>query len=156
MKNIHDCQIFEEDVNIDKIYLKKEKSSFLRSIILTSDDAYKYAKQFYRDDIDIYESMFMIMLDRRANTIGFVKLSQGGVGATLVDTRLICKYAVSVLADSIILIHNHPSGNLLPSEQDKKTTSNTKLILEILDIQLKDHIIMTSENYYSFNQENLL
>lgn len=117
--------------------------------VKTSQDAADYARAFYADDIDIYESAFIILLNRAHNTIGWAKISQGGVAGTIVDIKIVCKYAIDSLASGVIFVHNHPSGNLNPSVQDMQLAKRLKEALKILDVCLFDSIIITSERNYS-------
>lgn len=142
--------------SIDQLSLKREKSNFPKAKIITSSDAAQYARQFYFDDLDIYESMFLILLNNSNNTIGFVKISQGGITGTVVDVRIIAKYAIETLATGIILVHNHPSGNTTPSSADTIITAKVKQGLALLDVTLTDHLIITSSSYFSFADEGLL
>lgn len=111
--------------------------------------AVEYARHFYGDDIEIYESAFIILLNRANNTIGWAKISQGGVVGTAVDVKIICKYAIDSLASGVILVHNHPSGNLTPSAADKQISARLKQALKLFDIQLTDSVIITDCDYYS-------
>lgn len=117
--------------------------------VKNSQDAADYARAFYADDIDIYESAFIILLNRAHNTIGWAKISQGGVAGTIVDIKIVCKYAIDSLASGVIFVHNHPSGNLNPSVQDMQLAKRLKEALKILDVCLLDSIIITSESNYS-------
>lgn len=117
--------------------------------IVSSKDAADYARAFYSDDIDIYESAFIILLNRANNTIGWAKISQGGVAGTVVDIKIVCKYAIDSLASGVIFVHNHPSGNLTPSIQDISLAKRMRTALETLDVKLMDSIIITSEAEYS-------
>ena len=130
--------------------LKKMQTEFPKKTLKSSDESADFIRNFYGDDLEIYESMFILMLNKKNDTIGYAKISQGGICGTVVDVRLVAKYAVDSLATSVILAHNHPSGNTKPSEQDKAITSKIKNALELLDITLLDHIILTIDNYYSF------
>lgn len=136
--------------SIDQFTLKKEKSNIQRAKFNSSKEVYQYVKQFYSDDIDIQESFFTLFLDKKNETIGFAKISQGGISACIVESRLIVKYAIECLATSVILIHNHPSGQLKASEQDIATTNKLKQCLGMFDVRILDHIIVTSESFYSF------
>ena len=124
--------------------------------IKKAGDLFAFAKQLYSDDIHIYESFFIICLKPSGKVIGYSKISQGGIGGTLVDIRLICKYALDSLASGIILAHNHPSGNLKPSLADESITKKIKQALDLFDINLLDHLILTDEGYYSFAENYLL
>jgi len=134
-----------------------KRSDTVKNIkILSSIDAYKYAKMFYFEDINIYESFFVIFLDRIKNTKGYAKISQGGTSGTIIDIKILYYLVITCLADSIILVHNHPSGNLQPSNQDKDITNKIKNALSYSDISLVDHIIITDKSYYSFADEGNL
>ena len=102
--------------------------------INTSKDAYDFSKQFYFDDIGIYESMFMIVLNRNHIPIGWSKLSQGGTCGCTVDIKILCKIAIDSLASAVILVHNHPSGNLTESKEDDNITKKAKEALNLFDI----------------------
>ena len=141
---------------IDEVYLSKKRSEFPRGHIKSSKDCFNYIRQFYGEDINIYESVFILCLSNSNETIGFAKISQGGIRGTIVDIRLIAKIALDTLAVSVILAHNHPSGTLKPSEADKSLTRKLENGLATLDIKLLDHIILTDKAYYSFADENQL
>ena len=134
---------------------KKTPTNFEKVKIVSSKDAFKVISQFYFDDIDIFESFFILCLNRNNQTIAYAKISQGGVSGTVVDIKLIAKYAIDCLASSVILAHNHPSGNLKPSPEDIKITQRAREALKILDIQVLDHVILTSDGYYSFKDESM-
>ena len=134
----------------------KKTTSFESVNIKTSDDAYKYALQFWKSDINIYESCFIMLLDRAKNVIGWAKISQGGVATMIVDVRIICKYAIETLSSSVILLHNHPSGSVEPSQQDKHLTQQIKDGLNVFGIPLDDHLVMSEEEYFSFYDKGLL
>ena len=135
--------------------LKKIQSDFPQQKIHTPQDAANFIRQFYSDDIEIYESFFLLMLNRNNSTTGFAKISQGGTTGTVVDVKIIAKYAVDNLASGVILAHNHPSGNLNPSNQDIQITKKIKEGLKLLDIELCDHIILTATNHTSLQAEGL-
>ena len=135
---------------------KKTPSNFEKVKIISSNDAFKVIKQFYFDDIDIFESFFILCLNRNNQTIAYAKISQGGVAGTVVDIKLIAKYAIDCLASGVILAHNHPSGNLKPSNEDLAITKRIKEGLKILDISVLDHLILTSQGYLSFGDEGIL
>ena len=135
---------------------KKTPSNFEKVKIVSSKDAFKVIKQFYFDDIDIFESFFILCLNRNNQTIAYAKISQGGVTGTVVDIKLIAKYAIDCLASGVILAHNHPSGDLKPSPEDLAITKRIKEGLKILDISVLDHLILTSQGYLSFGDEGIL
>jgi DNA repair protein RadC len=84
------------------------------------------------------------------------QLSKGGITGTLVDVRLVLKTALEVGAVGLILVHNHPSGTLKPSEADKNLTHKLKVAAQSLDIKVLDHLIVTERSYFSFADESLL
>lgn len=142
--------------NISEITLKRTKRDFKRVKITSADDVSKFARQFYFDDLTIYESFFLILLNSANNTIGYVKISQGGINGTIADPQLIAKYAIETLAKGVILIHNHPSGSTKPSKSDKEVTQKIKSTLNIFDCTVLDHVILTETDFFSFAQENIL
>jgi DNA repair protein RadC len=115
-----------------------------------------FIRQFYGDDIEIFESFFIVLLNRQNMTIGWAKISQGGVAGTVVDPIVVAKYAVDTLASSVILAHNHPSGNRTPSPQDKELTRRITKGLELFGIRVLDHIILTKDSYLSMQDEGLM
>lgn len=133
--------------------LKKIQSDFPIIKIRSATESAEYIRNFYLDDIEVFESSFILLLNNANHTIGYAKISQGGITGTVVDPRLVAKYAVESLAVGVILAHNHPSGNLQPSAADKNITTKIKEGLKYLDIQLLDHIIITSNGYYSMMEE---
>lgn len=144
-------------MGVTKLYeLKKIQSEFPQVKILTSLESVNFIRQFYGDDLEIFESFFILLLNRANKTIGYAKISQGGITGTVVDVKLIAKYAIDSLASSVILAHNHPSGNLQPSQADKDITSKIIKGLNILDVQVLDHVILTADEYYSFADNGLL
>ncbi|MCU0363577.1 MAG: DNA repair protein RadC [Bacteroidales bacterium] len=97
-----------------------------------------------------HEEFWILFLNRSNRVINRMKLSQGGVSGTVTDVRMVMKKAIEYLASGIIVCHNHPSGNLNPSESDSKITQKIKDAGNLMDIQLLDHIIISDKEYYSF------
>lgn len=137
---------------VPEVTLKFNKGNFEKVKITNSMSAYQFIKQFYSDDIAIYESFFILLLNRQNKTIGWAKISQGGICGTVVDVKIICKYVVESLASSVILAHNHPSGNTTPSNPDIQITKKVKTALSYFDAFVADHIILSAdlETYFSF------
>jgi len=136
--------------------LKSKNTKFENIEITSSEDSYNFIKRFYTGDIDIYESFFILLLNRANKTIGYAKISQGGIVGTCVDIKIIAKYCVDALASSVILAHNHPSGNLKPSQADISITKRIKEALSLLEVQVLDHIILTENGHYSLQNEGLI
>ncbi|MFO7939093.1 MAG: DNA repair protein RadC [Bacteroidales bacterium] len=103
-----------------------------------------------------YEEFWVLFLDRANKIIDKFKFSQGGVSGTVTDVRLILKKGIELLASSMILCHNHPSGNLSPSEADNQITRKIKKGGALLDIQVLDHLIIGNNKYFSYADQGLL
>ena len=143
---------------IDKISLRKEKTHVKKAKITSSRDANEYSRMFFGDNIELFEEFHILLLNNANTTIGWAQISQGGLTGTVVDVRLIAKYALEGLATSMILVHNHPSGKMKPSQSDINVTNKISKGLEILDIKVLDYIIVGGdlEKYYSFADEGIL
>lgn len=122
--------------------------------INSSKDAYQYMAYHFQE---LNHEQFWVMLLNRANgVIQATQISKGGVSATLVDPKLIFSAALECKASSLILFHNHPSGNVKPSESDKKLTQRIMKSGELLEITVLDHIIVGQNTYFSFVDEHEL
>ena len=142
--------------SISEFQLTKKKTDFQKVKITSSKQASEFIRQFYGDDLGIYESVFLLLMNNASNTIGFVKISQGGINAAVCDPLLVAKYAIDSLAKQVILAHNHPSGNLTPSQADSNICKKIKEGLGLFEIRLMDNIILTEESYYSFADEGII
>ena len=134
---------------INKFSLKKLEIQINASLIKSSTDIHNLAKKLYKEDLEVYESMFLVCLNRQYLPTAFVKLSQGGISETTFDVVIMTKYAIDTLSSAVILIHNHPSGNLKPSQSDFNMTKKAKEALNLFNIQILDHLIISTEGYYS-------
>ena len=103
-----------------------------------------------------HEEFWILYLNNSNKVIQELSLSKGGITGTLVDVRLAFKQALNLGATALILVHNHPSGNLNPSAADKQLTQKFKTAGESLDVKVLDHIIITENSYFSFADEGLL
>jgi DNA repair protein RadC len=103
-----------------------------------------------------HEEFWILFLNRSNKVMNRMKLSQGGISGTVTDVRMVMKKAIEYLASGIIVCHNHPSGNLNPSESDTRITQKIKEAGNIMDIQLLDHLIISEKDYYSFADNGLL
>ena len=97
-----------------------------------------------------------MLLSRANRVLGICTLSKGGTAGTVVDCKLVFATALKACAQSIIVSHNHPSGNLMPSEQDKRLTRRLVQVGKALDLPVLDHVIVTSEGYFSFADDGEL
>ncbi|HEY5510231.1 MAG TPA: DNA repair protein RadC [Prolixibacteraceae bacterium] len=103
-----------------------------------------------------HEEFWVIFLNRHNKVIEKQKLSQGGMTGTVIDVRLVLKLALEKHATSLIFCHNHPSGNLEPSDADKKITRQLKEAGALMEIPVVDHLIVTQSGFFSFADEGLL
>ena len=124
--------------------------------VVTSKDAEKQFRAIWSDKMQYIEEMSILLLNRANKPLGFSKISTGGTSGTVVDIKVVFQTALKANANSIIICHNHPSGNLTPSEADLKITKNIKEAGKMMDIPLIDHLIITQEGYYSFADEGML
>jgi DNA repair protein RadC len=128
-----------------------------RPKIISSKDAEKIARSLWDENKMELQEEFKVMLLSRANrVIGVYNLSCGGVAGTVADPKLIFVSALKGLANGIILVHNHPSGNLTPSQADIDLTKKCREAGKFLEIQVLDHIIITSESYYSMADDGII
>ncbi len=118
--------------------------------IKTPKDAFESMKHFLMDLN--YEEFWILMLKRNNEIIGQFKVSEGGLHGTVVDPKKIFKKVLEEQASSIILFHNHPSGNLEPSLQDIDLTKKLKIAANALEISIFDHIIVAKDKFYSFGE----
>lgn len=122
--------------------------------ITSSADVYSLMKPLLSDLP--HEEFWLVLLNRANKVIRKQNISQGGISGTIADPKLIFNHALNQLASSIILVHNHPSGNTKPSEADKHLTKQLADAGKLLEIAVLDHIIFTDNSYFSFADENLL
>ena len=122
--------------------------------ITSSLDAYKCIFSAMADLN--YEVFKIILLNRNNRVMKIENISKGGIAGTVVDPKVIFKKALDIQASSIILSHNHPSGNLKPSQADINITKKLKAAGETMEIKVLDHLIISSKGYFSFMDEGLL
>lgn len=103
-----------------------------------------------------HEEFWVLFLDRRNAVIKKSNISKGGVSGTVADAKIIFKEAMQLLASAVILCHNHPSGNLKPSDADIQLTKKMKEIGYLVDVPVLDHLIITDKSYFSFGDEGLI
>ncbi|HCC70361.1 MAG TPA: hypothetical protein DEQ09_04310 [Bacteroidales bacterium] len=122
--------------------------------IKSSNDVYTIFNPLLADLA--HEEFWLLYLNRSNKILSRHKLSQGGISGTITDIRLLIKKAIELLASSIIICHNHPSGNLEPSEADTRITQKIKEAGAYFDISLLDHVIVTDNGYYSYADSGAL
>jgi DNA repair protein RadC len=133
------------------------KSSMWQKITNSKDAAELLFEDWDKDTIALQESFKVVLLNNSNKVKGVYQISQGGITGTLVDVRILFAVILKSLSVGIILTHNHPSGKLLPSENDKRLTSKIKKASGLFDIKLLDHLILTPDgDYYSFSDNGIL
>lgn len=139
------------------IYRTKVKASE-RPQVKCSKDAFDiFMESWDLDSIEHVEEFKLMLLNRSNKVLGISSLSKGGTSGTVVDVKLLLQYTIKSNANAILLCHNHPSGNLQPSESDTKLTRKVKEAAQYMDIQLLDHLIIIPEGgYYSMMDDGLL
>lgn len=118
--------------------------------IKSSKDAADILWVNWSDDLELVETFNVLFMNRASRVKGMLTVSKGGVSGTVVDAKLVFAAALKAMATTIVLAHNHPSGNLNPSQMDITLTEKLVKAGELLDIFVLDHIILTAEGYYSF------
>lgn len=122
--------------------------------IIGSSDAYDQLRG-HMEDLN-HEVFWVLYLNQNNRVIGSEKISEGGITGTVIDVRILLRKALERLACGIIIAHNHPSGNLSPSEPDQKITKQIDHACKLMDVALLDHLIISSSGYYSFRDEGKL
>lgn len=141
---------------VELVYKTKVKASE-RPLIKSSKDGYEtFLKVWDENKMELQEEFKVLLLNRANRVTGVYEASAGGITGTVADTRLILAAAIKSLSVYIVLCHNHPSGNLKPSRADEELTQKIKEAGKYHDITVLDHIIISSEGYYSFADEGLL
>jgi DNA repair protein RadC len=156
---VNETKIQSERFKINEIDLfRKTQNTFSGSpIIRSSADSVKIFREFWDEQsLTIYESFNVMLLNQANKVIGLYQHSKGGVTGTVADAEMVVLSAVKSLAKGVIISHNHPSGNLTPSQADIEMTNKIKNGLKILGVQLLDSIIITENEYYSFADEGIM
>lgn len=126
--------------------------------IQSSRSVNEYIRRVFPVDLEHREALVCLYLNRANNTIGYSTISIGGVAGTLCDPKMVFQHGLICNASSVILVHNHPSQNLNPSNSDKELTTKIRNAGKIMDMPLLDHLIITKNDnlYYSFADEGML
>lgn len=147
---------------ISKVIFKSEKKKTKIStddVFNSSEKAVRLAREIYEVeelDVNCFEAVFCLFFNRQGKAMSYLKVSEGGLSSSIIDVKKIAKAALDVFAHSVIMFHNHPSGNLKPSKEDIGATEKVKIALNLFDVQLLDHLILTDEESFSFNDEGLI
>jgi len=144
-------------LKISEISVSYSNSKQKKLKVRNSKESYEILLESWDKNIIELQEEFKILLLSRSNTVlGVYPMSKGGVSGTIVDAKLVFSVALKCNASSIIIAHNHPSGNLNPSEGDKRITQKLIKAGKYLDIALLDHLIITKEGFYSFSDSGLI
>lgn len=138
-----------EIAEVKLTYKTKVKASE-RVKIDSSQKAYDLFKPFFEDDMEYKELFYVMYLNRANKVIGIAKISEGGCSGTVADGKIVFQGALLANAQALIIAHNHPSGQLKPSEADRQLTKKMVQFGNYIDLTILDHVILTSESYYSF------
>jgi DNA repair protein RadC len=134
---------------------RRVPESFNKSeAIKSANDVFKLMKPYFADKE--HEEFYALFLNRANKVKAVEPISIGGFSGTVADGKVIFKRALEKSASSMILCHNHPSGNLKPSKADINLTNNLKSFGKMIDMPVLDHLIFTDESYYSFADEGML
>ena len=144
-------------MKISEISVTYSSSKQKKQKVNNSRDSYEILLDTWDKNIIELQEEFKILLLNRSNTVlGVYPMSKGGISGTVVDAKLVFSVALKCNASSIIISHNHPSGNLTPSEGDKRITQKLIKAGKYLDIVLLDHLIITKDGFYSFSDSGLI
>ena len=156
MENVMNVSVLNMVTEVELVYKSKVKPSE-RPQLKTSKDSYQLLlKTWDPNKVEFVEQFKVILMNRANRVLGIYELSTGGVSGTVADIKLVFMAALKSNACSLIISHNHPSGNLKPSRADEDLTNKIKAAGKLLDIQVLDHVIVTTEGYFSFADEGLL
>jgi DNA repair protein RadC len=143
--------------DMPEITLKYKAGNYNKTKISSSLDAYNVLMNIYDDDtLDYKETAYALFLDKANKTIGWLKISEGGTSATIVDPKIIFVTALNCNASGIILSHNHPSGRMKASEEDLRITDKIISIGKLLGVIVLDHLIVARFEYLSMCDEGLM
>ena len=132
-------------------------SNVKKAKITSSRDVYEYIKKLILpEEMGIAEHFFALYLNQANNISAWALISKGGMIGTVVDIKAIIKRGIDLMSQSIVIAHNHPSGNLKPSLNDNKLTKKIVDAAKLYDIKVLDHIIFSHDSYLSFLDEGLL
>ena len=155
MESVKDLSVLNTVAEVQLIYKSKVKPSE-RLQIRSYKDCYQILKQTWDEDkIEFVKQFKVMLLNKAQRVLGIYEMSTGGVAGTVADTRLVFIAALKANACGVIISHNHPSGNLIPSRADEELTRKMKQAGLLIEIPVLDHIIMTSESFFSFADQGL-
>ncbi|TCZ68345.1 JAB domain-containing protein [Flaviaesturariibacter aridisoli] len=147
----------EVDIPEMQVTYNRNSGKFLSGAISSSEDVAAFLRGLFgAGEIELQEQFLVLYLNQANRVIGYYKHSKGSINATVADTRIILGTALKCACVSMIISHNHPSGNLLPSRADQELTRRLKEGAALMDIRLLDHLIVTKDGYFSFADDGLI
>lgn len=142
---------------VQLVYRTKVKASERLQVKCSKDAFNIFMESWDPDSIEHIEEFKLMLMTRSNKVLGIASISKGGISGTVTDVRIILQYAIKAIASGMIICHNHPSGNVQPSESDLKITRKIKESGNVMDIQLLDHLIIIPEGkYYSMADEGII
>lgn len=142
------------DFKVAEVTLQYKPTCKKQGKVISSDEAYNiFLPTFREGTMEYREYAKVLYLNQASEVIAYNTVSEGGLTETAVDVRIILQGALLTNATQIILAHNHPSGNLKPSSQDDTLTRNVKKACEVMRVHFTDHLILSTDGYYSYRDE---
>lgn len=151
--NVESVDSLLQIAEVELTYKKKKKGV---TKIKDSKSAVEIFRRVWHDDFELRERFYVLYVNRANNVMAVQEISSGGIAGTLVDSKLVFATALKMVASGIILAHNHPSGNMRPSNDDLTITKRIKDGAKLLEMAVLDHVILTDDSYYSFADEGVL
>ena len=156
MEKLKELKHTDSKMSEIKIQYKNRKKYHEMPKVTCSKDAMSVLREAWSDRIEHIEEFVLLCLNRANKVLGYSHICTGGISGCLVDPKVIFQVALKANAVNIILSHSHPSGNAKPSDADIRLTKKVKSAAKLLDVAVLDHIILTSEDYFSFADEGLI
>ena len=142
----------DAEFKVREIEVTFNKDAYFFGKVSSSTDVTNFIRERILKGIEVQEHFIAIYLNQATRIIGYYHHSTGTINATMVDIEIVAAVALKTLAKAVIISHNHPSGNLQPSDADRILTKRIKDALKLFDIQLLDHVIVTRDGYFSFSE----
>ncbi len=156
MEKTKSMQSSDSKMSEIEINYKNNKKFNEMPTVSCSQDAASVLRSVWSDRIEHIEEFVLLCLNRANKVLGWSRIATGGISGCLIDPKVIFQITLKANAVGIILSHSHPSGNTHPSESDRRLTKKIKSAGKLLDIAVLDHIILTSEDYFSFADEGII
>lgn len=144
----------EAEFSLSEVGLAFHKERYFFGDVRSAQDVYSFIRDNLRQALEVQEHFVALFLNQANKIIGYYHHSMGTINSTQVDVEVLAATAVKILAKSVIIAHNHPSGNTRPSEADRNITRRIKEALAFFDITLLDHMVITVQGYYSFAEHS--